>query len=174
MWLTISTMTMEPVNMRDSLVFSGKYGSLTPVTGFSSTVGAVAANSGRGRSWERPAARCFKLVRHFVAVYFQNETQLSRMFLVIKDLHSFHSSPTSLNLYIYRKHKKDFFKKRVEMQLRDLTSSSWKSMQSQWWARVAIFRFQNSRKVTAQKDMNTLKNTVPGWSNRYPSYNTRR
>lgn len=49
--LTIITMTMEPVNIRDSLVFSGKYGSLTPVTGFSSMVGAMAANSGRGRSW---------------------------------------------------------------------------------------------------------------------------
>lgn len=45
--------TMEPVNMRDSLVFSGKYGSLTPVTGFCSIVGAMAANSGRGRSLKK-------------------------------------------------------------------------------------------------------------------------
>lgn len=42
-------------------------------------------------------------------------------------------------------------------------------MQSQWWARVTIFRFQYSRKLTAQKDMKMLKKTVPGWSNKYPN-----
>lgn len=41
---------MDPVNMREIRAFSGKYGSFTPVTGFSSIAGAIAANSGRGGS----------------------------------------------------------------------------------------------------------------------------
>lgn len=58
----------------------GKEGSWTPVMGFFSCMGALAANSGLGRS-----------------------------------------------------------------------SSSWKSRQSQWWAREALLRFQYSRNVTAGK-----------------------
>lgn len=53
------------------------------------------------------------------------------------------------------------------------TSSSWNSMQSQWWARVTIVRFQYSRKLIAQKDMKILKKTVPAWSNKYPNCNAK-
>ena len=33
-----------------------------------------------------------------------------------------------------------------------LSSSSWKPIQSQWWARLALFLFQYSRNVTAETD----------------------
>lgn len=52
--------------MRDSLVFSGKYGSLTPVTGFCSIVGAMAANSGRGRSLKKTVTIITGLFTGFV------------------------------------------------------------------------------------------------------------
>lgn len=43
-------MAMQPVRVLLSRLFSGKYGSSAPVTGFLMVIGAMAVNSGRGRS----------------------------------------------------------------------------------------------------------------------------
>ena len=50
MKLTMTTMTMQPVRDLLKRLFSGKYGSSAPVTGFLMVIGAMAVNSGRGRS----------------------------------------------------------------------------------------------------------------------------
>lgn len=47
---TMTTITMQPVMILLTRVFSGKYGSSAPVTGFLTVIGAMAVNSGRGRS----------------------------------------------------------------------------------------------------------------------------
>ena len=52
-FLTIVTTMAIPENIRGCLFSSGKWGSIIPVTGFRSTVGANAANVGRGRSYKR-------------------------------------------------------------------------------------------------------------------------
>lgn len=51
--LTMMTMAMEPVRTRERRSRLGKYGSFTPVMGFCSIHGAMAANSGLGRSCRR-------------------------------------------------------------------------------------------------------------------------
>ena len=57
----------------------------------------------------------------------------------------------------------------VDPQRRPASMSS-NSEQSQRCASTALERFQCSRKVTAQRDMNTLKNTVPPLSNSRPAW----
>lgn len=52
-FLTIVTTIAIPENIRGCLFSSGKCGSIIPVTGFRSTVGANAANVGRGRSYKK-------------------------------------------------------------------------------------------------------------------------
>lgn len=51
--LTMMMMTMQPVRVLLNRLFSGKYGSSAPVTGFLMVIGAMAVNSGRGRSCQR-------------------------------------------------------------------------------------------------------------------------
>ncbi len=50
---TMTIMTPMPEMMRGSRSLSGKYGSLMPVIGFFSIAGAIAAYSGRGRSYNK-------------------------------------------------------------------------------------------------------------------------
>lgn len=61
--LTMMMMAMDPVRMRERRSRSGKYGSFTPVTGFCSMRGAMAANSGRGRSWGKERQREVEMER---------------------------------------------------------------------------------------------------------------
>lgn len=49
--LTIIIRTEQPVRVRFRRLASGKYGSSAPVTGFLIVIGAMAVNSGRGRSY---------------------------------------------------------------------------------------------------------------------------
>lgn len=50
-----------------------------------------------------------------------------------------------------------------------LTAMSWKSEQSQRWDKEEEVLFQYSRKVTAHRDMKTLRKTVPALSNSSPT-----
>lgn len=54
-------MTMQPVRVLLNRLFSGKYGSSAPVTGFLMVIGAMAVNSGRGRSCQRCEIHKFTL-----------------------------------------------------------------------------------------------------------------
>lgn len=60
-------MTMQPVKILLNRLFSGKYGSSAPVTGFLMVIGAMAVNSGRGRScgrWRESVDESFHMT-HF-------------------------------------------------------------------------------------------------------------
>ena len=64
--LTIMMMIMQLVRVRLNLRDSGKYGSSAPVTGFLVVMGAIAANSGLGRSYKQEHVSDFLNDKHML------------------------------------------------------------------------------------------------------------